>query len=269
LTDSIVSKIIFDRRKATGVQTLSVSYHATKEVIVCVGTFDSARLLLLSGVGPSDDLSALSIPVVSHVPGVSKNMKDHAMTSITLLAKPFATDPGPVINPSLRVGPQSVMAWLPSESVYVSSEFAALDEKTKAHLLKVPSFELMTSALPTSVMHLGYTADTPVINFLAALMNPQSSGSIRLTSADPSVPALIDPAYMSHPYNRRVAIEALRKAMEFSRAPTFAALTKKVIKGPASDSDDDIWEYWQKTLVPFGTLPDLVRWDSQRIRQLL
>jgi choline dehydrogenase-like flavoprotein len=251
LTDSIASRILFDGRKATGVQTLSgSSYHATKEVIICAGTFDSARLLLLSGIGPSNELSALSIPVVSDVPGVGKNMKDHAFATTTLLAKPFAADPAPAIDPTLQVGPQSVMAWLSSEAAYSSSEFAALDEKTKAHLLKVPSFELMTSAVPISVMHLGYPADTQVITFIAAIMNPLSCGSIRLTSADPSVPALIDPAYISHPYDRRVAIEALRKTMQFSRAPTFAALTKKVIQGPASDSDDDIWEHWKKSLSP-------------------
>src|ERR1700710_2183607 len=62
---SIVSQVLFDDSKTViGVKTLSgETYHASKEVIVSAGSLDTPKILLLSGVGPADELSALSIPV--------------------------------------------------------------------------------------------------------------------------------------------------------------------------------------------------------------
>ncbi len=50
---------------------------ATKEVILCGGTFNSPQILLLSGVGPAADLEALGIPVVADLPGVGQHLIDH------------------------------------------------------------------------------------------------------------------------------------------------------------------------------------------------
>ena len=52
---------------------------ARKEVILCGGAVHSPALLLLSGIGPREDLEALKIPVVAHSPGVGKNLRDHLL----------------------------------------------------------------------------------------------------------------------------------------------------------------------------------------------
>lgn len=72
-------------------------------------------------------------------------------------------------------------------------------------------------------------------------MNPQSYGEVTLKSPDPSDPPIIDPRLLSHPYDRRVAIEALRQLMELLEAPVFAKRTVKMIGCPQSKSDEDIW----------------------------
>lgn len=81
-TLSMAKSIVFDaNKKATGVKVktllLSFTLKATKEVIVSAGAFQSPQLLMVSGVGPSDQLQKLKIPVVANLPGVGQNMQDH------------------------------------------------------------------------------------------------------------------------------------------------------------------------------------------------
>lgn len=156
-----------------------------------------------------------------------------------------------VADPLQAVGPQCPMAWLTSPTVKSSQEFLALPKETQCFLQKVPSFEFSTCNIPLGVGVAEQLApDSQVITFVAALMNPQSTGSITLSSANPSAPPKIDVGYVSHPYDRRVAIEALRTLVKYSKMPTFDTVTEKRLEGPASDSDEDIFEHVKKTVSP-------------------
>ena len=72
------------------------------------------------------------------------------------------------------------------------------------------------------------------------VFNPQSLGEITLQSTDPSVPPLIDPKFMTHPYDRRVMVEAIRYAKSIISAPIFADKISQWV-GPHSDTDEAIW----------------------------
>src|SRR5690606_39290415 len=50
---------------------------AEREIVLCGGTFNTPQLLLLSGIGPADELRDLDIPVVHDLPGVGRNLQDH------------------------------------------------------------------------------------------------------------------------------------------------------------------------------------------------
>lgn len=87
LTNAWVSKINVSGDKVTGINiTLQdgtpLSLSARTETILCAGAVDTPRLMLLSGLGPASDLSALSIPVVKNIPGVGENLLDHPETII-------------------------------------------------------------------------------------------------------------------------------------------------------------------------------------------
>lgn len=58
-----------------------------KEVILSAGTIGSPQILLLSGIGPRDQLEKHQIPVVVDLPGVGKNLQDHLITSLFYLSK--------------------------------------------------------------------------------------------------------------------------------------------------------------------------------------
>ena len=72
-----MARVLFDGKTAVGVQTTADRhFHASKEVILSAGTIDSPKVLLLSGIGPKEELAELSTPLTHALPGVGKDMKD-------------------------------------------------------------------------------------------------------------------------------------------------------------------------------------------------
>ena len=71
-------------------------------------------------------------------------------------------------------------------------------------------------------------------------MGAQSSGTVTLRSKDPKDPPLVDPRFLSHPFDRRVAIECVRDALDFLDQPFLAQNRERLAKGPKGLSDDEI-----------------------------
>ena len=87
--------------------------------------------------------------------------------------------------------------------------------------------------------------------------NAQSRGEVTLQSADPNVPLKFDPHFLEAPYDRRMAIEAMREVARVSRHQAFAKDTLGVMMGPKSESDADILAHWRQSMAsswhPTGT----------------
>ncbi|MCP1619011.1 choline dehydrogenase [Pseudomonas sp. SLBN-26] len=83
VTHALTDRVLFSGKRAIGVDYLQgdsdqrITAHARREVIVCSGAIASPQLLQRSGVGPSDLLRGLDIPVVHDLPGVGANLQDH------------------------------------------------------------------------------------------------------------------------------------------------------------------------------------------------
>jgi choline dehydrogenase len=82
-SNTLAKKVVFeDNKRATGVQVRGalgnmVTISASEEVIISAGVFQSPQLLMVSGVGPSDQLEEHGIEVIADRPGVGQNMWDH------------------------------------------------------------------------------------------------------------------------------------------------------------------------------------------------
>ena len=97
--------------------------------------------------------------------------------------------------------------------------------------------KLTISAQPAPVENI--EAPETYIGFLVAFMNAQSTGEITLRSADPKDPPLIDPKFLSHALDKRVAIESMREVLEFTDAPYLAEHQDQLV-GPKGRSDEEI-----------------------------
>ena len=89
-TNTLVTKIIFDGKKAIGVELKKGSTFKrifAKHVICCGGSINSPQLLQLSGIGNPDHLSALGIDIIQALPGVGQNLQDHLEVYVQWVCK--------------------------------------------------------------------------------------------------------------------------------------------------------------------------------------
>ena len=75
--DTQVADILFDRAEARGVRLVDGTVVHADHVVLCAGTYGSPALLMRSGIGPSDHLRDVDVPVVVDLPGVGANLADH------------------------------------------------------------------------------------------------------------------------------------------------------------------------------------------------
>lgn len=93
LTGHQVTRIVFEGTNATGVEYTTgpdaprIVVSARKEVILSAGAILSPKLLQISGVGESTLLSQLGVPLVANLPGVGRNLHDHALLNFTYTRK--------------------------------------------------------------------------------------------------------------------------------------------------------------------------------------
>ncbi|KAJ5612027.1 GMC oxidoreductase [Penicillium lagena] len=243
-TGSIVARVLFDGKKAVGVElTDGTKYFASKEIILSAGAIDTPKILLLSGVGPQEELAKHSIPVVSNLPAVGRNLKDHYLVQLQALVRP-----GTVPNVSLsdlaswqaqwtkdQTGPLALdpgmlaLGYFQLDNLATFPEFQQLDERTRA-IVPIPG------------------AEKGIIQASVILMNAQSSGRVSLKSSDPITPPILELNYLQHPYDRRVYIEAIKKAVDYMFNSDMPVTEQ--IQGPKSTSDNDILQFLREHIGP-------------------
>lgn len=84
------------------------------------------------------------------------------------------------------------------------------------------------------------------------LQNPQSHGTVTLGSSNPLDHPIIDPKFLSHPFDRKVMIDGIRQTLQLLRAPVYAANTIDFIGPPSDASDEAVWEHAKKFLEARG-----------------
>ena len=81
ITNTVVTRIIFENKKAVGVEITSGGHrqiiHADAEVILSAGAIQSPQILQLSGIGPAKLLKKYGVEVIADRPGVGQNLQDH------------------------------------------------------------------------------------------------------------------------------------------------------------------------------------------------
>ncbi len=251
-THALGTKILVEKGRAVGLRYTvkgrpAVAY-ADREVILSCGAVNSPRLLLLSGIGPADELRKVGVDPVHDLPGVGKNFQDHMDVYLTAETVPVSYNesdrPGRALLAGIqyvlyRTGP--VTACVCEAGMFVRSGAEDVDAPDiQMHCL--PAFVIDHGRL--RVRGHGMTINT-------CNLRPRSVGSVTLRSADPSVPPAIDPNFLSDPHDWKVSMEGFRWGREMLATRAYAPYVKREhMPGAEVRTDREIRDYirrWAKT----------------------
>ena len=263
LTDALATRIVFEGERAVGVEVLRnnvlETVRAEREVIVCAGAYHSPQLLLLSGIGPADELAPLGIEPRVDLP-VGKNLHDHPMVVLVWL-----TD-----RESLRTAmtPENLALFEREGRGPLTSGFCdgGAFIRTRAEL-DAPDiqFHFGGGAAPREAV------DQPIphdgFSILPTLLAPTSRGRVTLRSALAHAKPRILHNYYATEEDTRTMIDGTRVALEIASRPALRTLRTADWAVPESDSDSDILEFARRNtrtiFHPVGTCAMGTVVDSQ------
>jgi choline dehydrogenase len=218
MCDTLVSRVCLSEGRATGVECQS-EFISADEVILAAGAIASPHLLMLSGIGPADQLGAVGIRPVVDLPGVGRHLLDH---------------------------PYVMTVWNTSEAV---SSFPPpgvpwqLQVRTTA-----PSSDVRDDAWLTMIMSTGREGDGGrSFTIPCSLMYEKSQGELRIASADPSVPPLIDFNYLSEQSDLVRLRELFQLALQIGQHRAFDGL-RTGLRYPSTDDLPDIDAWIARTI---------------------
>ncbi|KAI1415567.1 GMC oxidoreductase [Hypoxylon sp. FL1857] len=266
ISSSPVQRVVLEGKKAVGVESNGKRYSASKEVIICAGALDSPKILMHSGIGPAKQLSEYQIPVIQDLSAVGQGLRDHMFVPVVHSRKEsnsaraaFYSDPKAMeealeqwkkhgTGPWSKYVSEGGIGFFKFEDLANMKEFQDLPASEQKFLLRdtIPHYEIFTH-IPFHLL----TPDFPTYNYFCLLVwyyNAQSRGEATLQSSDPNVPLKFDPKYLASPYDRRAAIESLRKLYHFANSEPYAKNNIEQLIGPKSDSDEDLLEHWRQTI---------------------
>lgn len=249
-----VHRIAMDGDRATGVVGRrldeAVEISARREVLLAAGAYNSPVVLMHSGIGPADQLSALGIPVQVDQPLVGRNLQDHPQfwlvwghsQPVSLLCageeryqRQFAEH---------RSGPMS-------SNGPEAGGFA----RTRSGL-SAPDIQL--TCLPVMYADGGLGAPTGHgLSLGGFVLRPRSRGRVALASADPTVKPRITHNYYADDVDLDAAVRGVRQCLAIARTPELDPYTELPLTVPSSDDEDSIRDFLraqtQSSYHPAGT----------------
>jgi choline dehydrogenase len=248
---------VTEDRRAVGVDLDGLTIRATRGVLLCAGALITPQLLLLSGIGPADELRRLGIPVISDQPGVGANLQDHLEAPIVARTRGragyFGEDRGWRM---LRNGARFLLTGRgPASTIGVEAcafvEPYPREEDAALQIYCVPTIYLdrdVTGAEASAGLTLN-----------ACLLRPRSRGRVSLRSADPGDPPRVQTGYLSDPADLRDIIKGLRTCRDIlGTLPLSAHLAGEILPGPMATSDEALAAHVRRTVKtnyhPCGTV---------------
>jgi choline dehydrogenase-like flavoprotein len=226
ITGARALRVIVSEGAATGVvvrhddRTLE-EIGARSEVVLCCGAIDTPRLLLLSGVGPGEQLRSHGLEVVADVPGVGESLTDHPE--------------GLVVWEAARpVPPVAATDW----DITIMARLLDPGATVPDVLAHVP---LMTYAVHAESF--GLTLPEHSLSMTPNVTRPRSRGRVWLAGGDPDAPPLIDYRAFTDPdgYDERVLLAGARMARRIAAcAPMSGWIGRELFPGPDVVADDEL-----------------------------
>lgn len=213
LTRAMAQKVETQDGRAVGVRVKhggkTKRIEAGREVILSAGAFGSPQLLMLSGIGPRDELADHGIDVVQELPGVGRNLQDHLDYTLSYHSKRDDVV-GLGLKGLMKLG-QAGLRWRKDGSGLFASPFAeggaflkSSPEVARPDLQLHFVIAIVDDHMRKIHVKFGYSCHVCVLR-------PWSRGHVGLQSSDPAAPPRIDPQYLSDPRDLSVLMNGARQ----------------------------------------------------------
>jgi choline dehydrogenase len=252
ITGALAERVLVENGRATGVQfrrnAVLETARAAGEVLLAGGAYNSPQLLMLSGIGPADELKALGIAPLLHLPAVGQNLSEHGRVPVEFsLSRPVS-----FLN-ELRADRVafSTLRWFLTGGGAFGTQINSCNVVIRTDSAqRQPDVQLMCNPVrmdariwwpmgPTQQHRI--TADVVVLH-------PQSRGSMRLRSANPADAPRIQLNLFSDPADMATARRGLAAARRiYATRPQADLVAAETAPGPEVGSDAEIEAYIRRT----------------------
>ena len=237
-------RVIVENRRAVGVEYIRggrvESVRCEREVLLASGSIGTAKLLLLSGIGPTDELNLHDIGMQHHMDGVGKNYQDHLNTYVVCdLNKPISYDGQHKFPSNIKHGIQYALYKTGAPTSPVAEGGCFIDSHGTGRA------DIQTHILPAYVVN-GARTFVPGhgLTINSCNMRPSSRGTVRLRSSDPGAMPIIDPNYNDTEFDRDMSVRAIRHIREILEQPAIAKHIKRErYPGAESTAREQILDY--------------------------
>ncbi|MDR9752647.1 GMC family oxidoreductase N-terminal domain-containing protein [Pseudomonas sp. SZMC_28357] len=245
LTEVEVDRVLLEDGRASAVsarwQGQARQFKARKEIVLCAGSVGSPGILQRSGIGPRTLLQSLGIGVKHELNGVGGNLQDHLQLRLIYQlenARTLNQIAGSVWG-KMGMG----MQYLYNRSGPLSMAPSQLGAFARSGPEQT-SANLEYHVQPLSLERFGEPLHSfPAFTASVCDLRPHSRGRIDIRSADPQDAPLIQPNYLSHPDDLRVAADAIRLTRRIVSAPALQAFKPvEYLPGSALQSDEQLQE---------------------------
>ncbi|XP_013103300.2 glucose dehydrogenase [FAD, quinone] [Stomoxys calcitrans] len=275
VTNAKVTKVLVDAesKQAYGVRLLYrqtlYTIKARKEVILSAGAFNSPQVLMLSGIGPRDNLEAIKVPIVKELP-VGMIMYDHmchfgpTFTTNTTGRTFYIPDVNADLLADFLLGDASTP--LSSIGGVESLTFAKIPNSREPH--DMPDVEFITvggslasdhgtglmeganirQEIYTKVYDPLYTAKQDHFSFLVMQFHPKSKGRLWLHNRNPLEWPRIDPKYFKNPEDVEEILEGIKEVIRITKMPALQKLGTRLHDIPVPGCEQHTFgsdDYWR------------------------
>jgi len=251
-TDATVRRIVFDGKRAVGVEfvvggqirTARVSPEGGELLLSC-GAIASPAVLQHSGVGPGDLLRQFDIPMVHEAPCVGMNLQDHiAARSVYKTNEPSLNTEVNSVFGKIRIGLEYLL--FRRGPLTIAAGHVGMFVKTRPEL-ETPDVQF--HIIPLSVTGIGAGLhDFPAFTASVCQLRPESRGHVAIKSPDPADAPGIHPNYFSTVMDQQTIVAGLKLSRKIMATPTMQALvTEEFQPGPDIQSDAELLEFARNT----------------------
>ncbi|XP_057334319.1 glucose dehydrogenase [FAD, quinone]-like [Microplitis mediator] len=279
VTHALVDKIKFKSNRAEAVELIKWGkrfvVYGSKGVIISAGAIGTPKLLMLSGIGPRNQLENLKIKVISDLP-VGKNLVDHILTGIDLV----------ILDKSLSISVPQLLKPTSAFNYFLSRQgpWTSAGIEVVGTIAKNSSPDLQFMVIPVGVSqdngvvlrkamgikdkvfdeYFAPLAYKTAVTIAPVLLHPKSTGEVKLKSSDPLDDVIINPNYLASKDDVSVLIKGLRLIEKLISTEAMKALGASLYKKPFPGCEnlnfgtDDYWECYVRQLTltsyhPAGT----------------